>query len=362
MSSRPRPSSRLSVRFLLYYAVTYLILIGSLGWFVDRQVREALVEDLVAGLETSAEVARVNMPNQIDEMGAWAKTVFAAGEFRVTVIDTGGVVVADSHSDPTVMENHSTRPEVAAALAGAIGRDSRTSLSTGFAQHYVALPVTDGLVLRVSISERSVAERLAPIRAQILFASILIGLIGVAAVALLARRLALPIQQLTDATLSIAAGERYRRPARSSISEIDQLGMAISQLADDLGSRITQTESVSATLEIVLGALPQGTILVAADDDILYANPKAYQLLGAVPDSLAGLDPHRFQMAVREARDSRQPVDVLVDHGSPIRRLRGVATPFTDDSRILLIILDATDRERVASVRRDFVANASHEL
>lgn len=362
MSSRQRGGSTLSVRFLLYYAITYLILIGSLAWFIDRQVRQTLVDNLVTSLETSAEVARVSMPNDVDQLGAWASSVFAAGEFRVTVIDTGGVVVADSHSDPTVMENHADRPEVATALAGEIGRDSRTSVSTGFAQHYLALPVANGLVLRASISERSVVERLTPIRTQILVGSALVGLIGVAAVGFLARRLARPIQRLTQITLAIAGGERDRRPPRSPVSEVDQLGLAISQLANDLGSRITQTESVSATLEIVLGALPQGTILVGADDEILYANPTAYQLLGAVPDSLVGLDPHRFQIAVREARETRQPVDVLVDHGSPVRRIRGVATPFTDDPRILLIILDATDRERAASVRRDFVANASHEL
>lgn len=52
----------------------------------------------------------------------------------------------------------------------------------------------------------------------------------------------------------------------------------------------------------------------------------------------------------------------MVDHGSPPRRLRGVATPFTGDNRILMVVVDVTERERVASVRRDFVANASHEL
>jgi two-component system sensor histidine kinase SenX3 len=55
-------------------------------------------------------------------------------------------------------------------------------------------------------------------------------------------------------------------------------------------------------------------------------------------------------------------MEVTVDHGSPPRRLRGVATPFTGDRRILLVIVDVTDQERVASIRRDFVADASHEL
>jgi signal transduction histidine kinase len=52
----------------------------------------------------------------------------------------------------------------------------------------------------------------------------------------------------------------------------------------------------------------------------------------------------------------------ILDHGSPTRRLRGVATPFTDDDRVLLLVVDVTERERTDAVRRDFVANASHEL
>jgi two-component system sensor histidine kinase SenX3 len=65
---------------------------------------------------------------------------------------------------------------------------------------------------------------------------------------------------------------------------------------------------------------------------------------------------------IRDCREAMDQVDITVEHGSPPRRLRGVASPFTGDRRILLVIVDVTDQERVASIRRDFVANASHEL
>jgi two-component system sensor histidine kinase SenX3 len=115
-------------------------------------------------------------------------------------------------------------------------------------------------------------------------------------------------------------------------------------------------------LEVVLGALPQGTVLVDADEDIVYANPRAEELIGPIPGQLNSLTPHPFQTVIRECREAMDQVEVTVDHGSPPRRLRGVASPFTGDRRILLVIVDATDQERVASIRRDFVANASHEL
>ncbi|MEX1038613.1 MAG: ATP-binding protein [Acidimicrobiia bacterium] len=354
--------TRLSTRFLVYYAVTYLLLIGALGWFVDRQIRSALVDDMVASIESTARVASLTMPDDQAILEQWTDQVFTASGLRVTVIDTDGVVLSDSHSDPAVMENHRARPEVLAALAGEVGRDSRISGSTGFAQHYLALPPDDGLVLRVSESERSVSERLVPFRWGILSMFLIVGAIGVVVVGYLARRLTRPIAEIRDTTLEIAGGDFTKRPGRSPVRELDELGLSISQLAEELGQRLTQSEVATATLEVVLGALPQGTILVGADEGIAYANPRATELIGAVPEHLNNLTPHPFQTVVRECREAMDQREVTVDHGSPPRRLRGVATPFTGDRRILLVIVDVTDQERVASIRRDFVANASHEL
>lgn len=354
--------TRLSTRLIVYYAVAYLLMIGALGWLVDREIREALVDDLVANVESTARVAGLTIPSDEALLEPWVDDVFAASALRITIIRSDGVVIADSHATPAAMENHRDRPEVVAALAGQVGRDSRVSDSTGFSQHYLALPSENGMILRVSESERSVSERLAPFRFGILTMFLAVGVAGVVVVAYLSRRLTQPIVDIRDTTLEIAAGDFARRPARSAVRELDELGLSISQLAEELGQRLVQSEFATETLEVVLGALPQGTILVGADETIVYANPRATELIGSIPDHLNTLTPHPFQTLVRESREAMDQKEVTVDHGSPPRRVRGVATPFTGDRRILLVIVDVTDQERVASIRRDFVANASHEL
>jgi two-component system phosphate regulon sensor histidine kinase PhoR len=354
--------TRLSTRLIVYFAVAYLLLIGALGWLVDREIRQALVDDLVANLESTARVAGLTIPGDDALIESWVDDVFAASGLRITIIRSNGVVIADSHSTPAAMENHRTRPEVVAALAGDVGRDSRVSDSTGFSQHYLALPPENGLILRVSESERSVSERVAPLRFGILTMFLAVGVAGVVIVSYLARRLTRPIVDIRDTTLEIAAGDFSRRPARSAVRELDELGLSISQLAEELGDRLVQSEFATETLEVVLGALPQGTILVGPDETVVYANPRATELIGSIPDHLNNLIPHPFQTLVRESREAMNQKEVTVDHGSPPRRVRGVATPFTGDRRILLVVVDVTDQERVASIRRDFVANASHEL
>ena len=353
----------LSARFLLYFSIAYIVLIGLMGFVTMRAAQSAMVENLQENLEVDASLVAASMPDDPSQWNPWAEQAFDIGGFRVTVIDSNGAVVVDSHSDPEVMENHATRPEVIDAFAGQIGRASRVSASTGFEQHYVALPPDDeGFIVRLSVSERAVQEQIAPVRAAVIITSLVVGLLGVVIVGWLARRLTKPIVELTDQTMAIAAGDRTITPRRSNVRELDSLSLAISTLVDQLGSRLAEVEQATETMEVVLGALPEGTILIRGDDSIIYANPAAYELIGAIPTELSGLAPLPFQTAVRESRAGRIPVDRQTEHGNPVRLLKGVATPFSDDERVLLIVVDVTERERMATVRRDFVANASHEL
>lgn len=363
MIGRPyRTRANLSRRFLVYYAVAYLVLIGLMAVIVDRGVRTALVSEVDDNLLTGARLAARSLPQDGDGYQEWAAATFHASRFRTTLIARDGTVLADSHSSPAVMENHADRPEVRTALGGEIGRDNRVSESTGFDQRYVALPIEDGVVVRASVPTRVIDNDLGTVRRSVVVTATVLGLLGVAVVAFLARRLAHPISELTDQARAVAEGDNQVNPRRHTVWELDELGQAISTMADRVGERLTVAEQTTATLEVVLGALPQATVLFDADDRVVYANPSAYSILGAVPDELSGLSPLQFQNTVREARESRDQVSRVLDHGSPARRLRGLATPFAGDKRVLLMVVDITERERTDSIRRDFVANASHEL
>jgi signal transduction histidine kinase len=181
-------------------------------------------------------------------------------------------------------------------------------------------------------------------------------------VAFLARRLAPPITELTDQAHAVSEGATEVDVSPSNVLELDELGAAISTMAGRLGFRVSEAEEATATLQMVLDALPQGTILFDEGDRVAYANPAAAGMLGAIPADLAGLVPLQLQTAVREAREQAAQETRVVDHGGPGRRLRAVATPFSSDDRVLLLLVDITERERTDAIRRDFVANASHEL
>jgi two-component system phosphate regulon sensor histidine kinase PhoR len=349
-------------RFLVYYAISYTVLIGAMGWFTLQSAESAFTEGFLENLETDARLVQQSMPTDPADIQAWADRMFSVSGHRFTVIEDDGTVIADSHTDPAVMENHADRSEVQAALDGEVGRASRISESTGFEQHYVAIPTDGEVILRVSAPNRELSAAISPVRRSIILSSIFVGLMGIAIVALLASRIASSIAKLTGQTLALAEGVPGMEIRRPSVHELDGLSTAIARLDEVNRRRLLEAGRATATLEVVLGALPEGTILFDETDSVVYANPSAYAVLGAVPDSLSGLAPFPFQTAVRQCREQRSPVSRVVEHGRPVRVLRAVATPFADDERILLVVADVTDRERAASVRRDFVANASHEL
>lgn len=362
MSKSARGRTPLSARFLITYAVAYVVLIVLMGLFADRAASGALLDNLTASLEQGARLATESLPEHEAELSGWAEAVSEAGGFRVTLIEADGEVIADSHSDPAVMENHADRPEIVSATRGEVGVATRVSASTGFEQLYVAIPSDGSRVVRTSLPTRVIDEELSAVRYSLLGVAGVAGLLGVVVVGFIARRLARPITELTEQSLAVVEGNLDVEPRRSQVRELDQLGLAISSMASDLGKRVTDTERAMEYLQVVLRALPQGTILIDGEDNIAYANPAAHELIGPVPGELSGLSPYQCQMVIREARETGARVERVMDRDKPARRLRAAATPFDDDDLILLVVVDITDQERVDQIRRDFVANASHEL
>jgi two-component system phosphate regulon sensor histidine kinase PhoR len=362
MTSRQEPARiSLTTRLLVVGAFSALALIVVMTLLVDRSLRGIWLGELDDDLETIALMTAEGLPESPDGYQDWAERMADSGSVRVTIVDPGGVVLADSHQDPATMENHADRPEVIAALDGEVGAATRVSESTGIDQRYVAVPPASGVVVRVSSPISVFEDQLEGTRGAINRVALVVAAIALAALAVLGRRLARPVTELADQARSIAAGDLDVTPAHYQTRELDRLATSLAAIARDLGGRVTEAEQSSAMLEVVLGAIPQGTILFS-DDHVVYANQAAGQILGVIPATLSELTPLQLQTAVREARESGAQVGRVVDHDRPARRVRGVATPFADSDRVLLVLADVTERERIDAIRRDFVANASHEL
>jgi two-component system phosphate regulon sensor histidine kinase PhoR len=177
------------------------------------------------------------------------------------------------------------------------------------------------------------------------------------------RSIARPLVALADAARDIAAGETPRFP-RSGIPEVDALVEALRRMHGDLTSRALELEQERAGGNAIVDAMVEGVIAADPRGKILMANPAARRLLGYAPD--ATLPDLRTLFRIKSAQDAvievlagREVHDCEVDLDGRVLSLN--ARPLYRNGAVL-VLHDLTKVRRLEAVRRDFVANVSHEL
>jgi len=113
--------------------------------------------------------------------------------------------------------------------------------------------------------------------------------------------------------------------------------------------------------DLILSTMHDGILLIGRDAEVVFANAAVARHLSPAPTSLDGVLPLALRTAIQGSRDRAESASVLVETGVPTRWLRGTITPTADDAT-LVVVQDVTQERQLESVRRDFVANASHEL
>jgi two-component system sensor histidine kinase SenX3 len=121
---------------------------------------------------------------------------------------------------------------------------------------------------------------------------------------------------------------------------------------------------------MVLAAVDVGVIVVDRDEIAIFVNPAARRMGMLSGDTLA--IPALGDL-VREATDAGEPRTLMMDMADVVAVRRGGeswavqvrAVPLSEENRVasvVLLLTDVTETRRLESVRRDFVANVSHEL
>jgi signal transduction histidine kinase len=131
---------------------------------------------------------------------------------------------------------------------------------------------------------------------------------------------------------------------------------------DELRRRERSSAEERAVQDLILSSMQDGVLLIGPDGATAYANAALARHLGSRPANTTALFPLALREAVDGAAHQRTTGSALLEVGSPSRWLRIQATPAGDDGSVLVVVRDVTEARRLDDIRRDFVANASHEL
>ena len=326
---------------------------------------------LVVELAHGESFARENS-TALTELAARAS---AAAGTRVTFIARDGTVVADSElrtDELASVANHAGRPEVAAALHGKSGIATRLSETVGRPFLYLALPrgASDGSVVRVAADLGGVDAAIGELRRALAVAgAVALGAALVLSL-LLSRALLQPLRAIHAALVQISGGDLGARVRYRSRDELGQVARAIDRMAADLEQSHGEISAERDRLEAVLRVMVEGVLVVDAELRIVLANPRVRELLAARGE----LEGRRPLEAIRsadvhdllaEALASGAPVRRELALGGADRRVLGVhAAGFSiaGAKGAVAVFHDMTEVRRLETVRRDFVANASHEI
>ena len=295
---------------------------------------------------------------------------------RLTLIDPNGAVLADSRADETTMENHSGRPERVQALAEGLGSSVRLSATLHLNFLYVALPAgppAGHWVLRLAepltVAQQAAHELRRVLLAAFLVAALVIFLVSVRVADTVTR----PLQRLVAVARRVARGDLTARLEGPLPDEVGLLGEVFNSAVERLAALLETSQREAHRYAALLEQMSDAVVVVDSDGRVQLSNRVFAETFGLDRDWAASrhvqevtLNYDLSALLVRALEQAAtQHGEIALVRPQP-RALYAAVTPLTDDQGRLVgaiaLLRDLTELQRAEQVRRDFVANASHEL
>lgn len=378
-----------NIRFKYKLIFSYLFVIffsfGFVAFFLDKQLENNSLQEIKTSLINQAnlinnQISFTDINNEnISDLEASAKALSQKVKCRITIVNNKGRVLADSEeSEEAVlrMENHKYRPEIKSALSGDIGIAIRYSTTLKINMLYVAIPMKDqGSVisaLRLALPLTNIQKTLFTIR-KIIFLGLGIALfLTLAFTSLVTMQTIKPINKMIEVSRKFSEGDFTHRIIQLSHDEIGGLASALNSMAQDIEDKINEISIQNQKLAAILKSMVEGVIVTDKSARVISINQTVERIFDVKEGDVKGkfiLEAIRnnelseiIGRVLKENKSSSQEISLNL----PVRGIFQVnAVPIFEKSiasGCLVVIHDITEIRRLETIRRDFVANVSHEL
>jgi two-component system phosphate regulon sensor histidine kinase PhoR len=364
-----------------FFLLVTLVTLVAVSWYSARSWRLFFLEQTSKDLAARAHLVEARIGGKaalengpgVDQL---CKELGKITATRLTVILPAGKVLGDTEEDPARMDNHGDRPEILEALQGRVGVSTRFSFTLRHNQMYVAVPLKDQGriigVVRASLAMTAIDQALGVFYFQIVLGGLAIALLVAVLSFFISRRLSDPLENLKRGALRFAQGDLSRKLPIPQTDELASLAEVLNDMAAKLEDRINALIRQGQMQEAVLSSMIEGVLAIDAEQRLIALNRAGARLLRVDPrailnqniqevvtDSglrwfinraLAAQDPIEEEVAVSEGQR------VLQAHGTSLREAAGT------NIGVLIVLHDVTHLRQLEHLRRDFVANVSHEL
>jgi len=369
-------------QFFLSYILVVILSLTAIAWLAIQGFEKFYYHQVGSQLETRAKLVENQIGKIVEQESnepfiALINSLGQLSKTRYTIIGKSGIVLADSSKDPSSMENHGLRPEVLMAKDNNAGLATRLSYTLQTKMMYVAIKCTDNnkqaFYIRAALPLTKLQQRFENNAQQLVFWGLLITLIAAGISLLISRKIIGPIKDLTDGAAEFAEGKLNKKLALPSAQEIATLAQTLNLMATQLHDRFEIIGRQRQEQEAMLVAMKEGVIAVDIEENILHINSSACDLFEMDANDASG---QKFQALIRKPelvqflheilkKETSQEAE-LIFYKSGEKTILTNGTPLHDDHGqvigALLVLNDMSKQKQLETIRKEFVANVSHEL
>ncbi len=367
---------KLAVSYTILAILVFLVAGFTLRASVGYTYRNNLKEQLISQANTiNASISQLgNRQFDSPTTRALVAKLDESMNSRINLLGPDGAVLGGRESQVDAA-SLSDRPELLQAVRGRTASAERSDPVSGKQMLYVAVPYKTGgklvgitqVSLPMTEANKDIGSFTLTMLAIAIFAAILIVLVTY----LLANSFTAPLGDMMEMTERMANDDlEYRLPTERN-DEIGELSKSLNMLAVKLKGRIDELRSEKAKADLILDNMAEGILLISGNGEVVLTNPSiehifevnAADLIGnPVIHSIRSFD---LDHAIQESAASGKEVVDEIELQTPFRQLRIRIMPITNNTgerQTLAVIRNITRQKQVERLRRDFVANISHEL
>ena len=323
-----------------------LILIMGVLYGYANDLQTAMLKDELSVAAAGTEKAGLNFLQALD-----------GRNYRITWILPDGTVVYDTHADSAEMENHLQRKEIQQALGYGSGSAVRKSDTLLEKRMYEAVRLSDGSVLRISASQKTLIVLLAGMLHPVCIVVVLAIILSALLAHHVSGRIVEPLNHL----------DLEHPMENDTYEELSPLLVRIHQQNKKIGNQLQTLQRKNDEFDQITASMHEGLVLLDGSGAVLSLNPAAEKLFGADKSAVG-----RPFCAVDRKPDMTAAVETALHQGhSELKAERkGRTYQFlfnrissgSDVIGLMILALDITDVQNAEQSRREFTANVSHEL
>lgn len=371
---------RLSWQLYPSYLLVCVVSLVAFAWFASHWSEKQYLASLDQRLQITArlverEIGPALAADDADRLRVVCANLAQTADADLAVLLPDGQLFCDSSGAGRSRElalpsaAADSRPSVASLAAAATSETHHGSHSLS-----VERDGQTAAIVKSSVPPSVVRQALRRMQLNIWGAALAIGVAGAGLCLVVSRRMSRPFEEMRDVAERFASGDLAYKLAAGDSEEMTGLAGALNQMAVQLEDRLRTIVCQTAEQQAVLASMVEGVLAIDSEQRVITLNKAAAELVGnPLPNPLSrrlnevvrNADLRRFADRVLTAREPIE--DDVILHGESDRVLQVRGTALRDPHRgggngAVIVLSDVTHLRRLEMIRRDFVANVSHEL